>query len=87
MAHETVRQGTGEELAKYLLQHRESRFRLIELVEEDEQPARAPNTELLTMLQEIAKMKAGMKPTDGDESDRLLEEARAGAMYDESCAT
>lgn len=40
-----------------------------------------PNRDVLAMLLEIATMKAEMKPTNGAETDRLLREARAGAMY------
>jgi len=39
------------------------------------------------MLREIATMKAGMKPTDGEETDRLLQEARAGAMYGDASSS
>jgi hypothetical protein len=75
-----IHEGTPKELAPYLAENPTTRFRLIELDNEEEQVV-TPNNDVLTMLREIAIMKATMKPTDGAETDRLLREARAGAMY------
>ena len=81
-----IHEGTPQELAPYLAQHPTGRFRLIELNADEEQTV-APDRDVLTMLREIATLKVGMTPTDGTETDRLLREARAGAMYgDDSSA-
>ncbi|HZT43175.1 MAG TPA: hypothetical protein VFA07_13480 [Chthonomonadaceae bacterium] len=81
MTQQRIREGTAKELAPYLAQHPDQRFRLIAISPEEAEPTATPNEEIFTMLREIATMKAKMKPTDGEETDRLLEEARAGAMY------
>lgn len=80
MTQQRIREGTAKELAPYLAQHPDQRFRLIEISPEEE-PTAAPNEEIFAMLREIATLKARMQPTDGEETDRLLEEARSGAMY------
>lgn len=81
--HQHIHEGTARELAPLLAQHPNQRFRLIELSPEDEATA-APNDEVLAMLRDVARMKEGMKPMEGTETDRLLWEARAGAMYNDS---
>jgi predicted exporter len=81
MAQQQIYEGTPDELAHYLAQRPKQRFRLVALADEDQEPTPAPNEEVLAMLREIAIMKAGMAPMDGAETDRLLRQARAGAMY------
>lgn len=73
-------EGTSIELALYMAQHPNQRFRLTALTSEDE-AGHAPNEEVLAMLRDVGAMKAGMQATDGAETDRFLKEARAGAMY------
>ena len=75
-----IHEGTPQELAPFLAQRPQGRFRLIEL-EGGEEPTPAPNESVLAMLHDVAAITAAMKPTDGAETDRLLREARAGAMY------
>ena len=93
MVQQHVYEGTSSELAPYLAQRPNQRFRLIELPidlpeesdkQETEKPVPVPNEAVLAMLREIAVMKIGMAPTDGAETDRLLRQARAGAMYGDS---
>lgn len=76
-------EGTPSELAPYLAQHANQRFRLIALTSEGDTTAE-PNEDVLTMLRDISQMKAGMSATDAAETDRLLREARAGAMYSDA---
>ena len=84
MAKQQIYEGTSKDLTAYLAQRPNQRFRLIELSEEDEISTHAPNEQVLTMLHEIAIMKAELAPTDAAETDRLLRKARAGAMYGDS---
>lgn len=44
-------------------------------------PAVKSNEEGLAMLRDVAEITRGMQPTDGSETDRLIREARSGAMY------
>jgi hypothetical protein len=41
-----------------------------------------PNEKALAALAEIARQQQGLPYTDGSDTQRLLREARAGAMYD-----
>ena len=84
MAKQQIYEGTSKDLTAYLAQRPNQRFRLIELSEEEDTPTHAPNEQVLTMLHEIAIMKAEMAPTDAAETDSLLRKARAGAMYGDS---
>jgi hypothetical protein len=47
---------------------------------EDAQPVQ-PNEGMLAALQEIAERQKGRRQTDGSETDRMLREGRAGAMW------
>jgi len=40
-----------------------------------------PNEEALATLRDIAKLKEGMSETDGSQTDQMLRDGRAGAMY------
>jgi len=40
-----------------------------------------PNTGMLAALQEIAERQKGRPHTDGSNTDKLLREARSGAMW------
>ena len=83
MAQAQIYAGTPEQLAKYLTRlPTTQKYKMTVTVEEI--PAVAANEGALAMLRDIARMKEGMNETDGTETDRLLREARAGAMYDHS---
>ncbi len=41
-----------------------------------------PNEKALATLRDIAKLKEGMRETDGSQTDQMLRGGRAGAMYD-----
>ena len=43
--------------------------------------ASAPNEKALAALRDIAEIKKGMPETDGSQTDQMLREGRAGAMY------
>lgn len=81
MKQKHIHEGTAKELEAYLAQHPEQRFGLVALSPDDVESTATPNEEVLAMLCDIAIMKASMKPTDSEETDRLLRAARAGAMY------
>ena len=72
--------GTPDQLAERLSRLPNTRKYKMTVTSE-ETTAIAPNEQALTMLRDIAGMKENMKETDGLETDRLLREARAGAMY------
>jgi hypothetical protein len=40
-----------------------------------------PNEGMLAALREIAERQQGRRPTDGSDTDRVLREGRAGAMW------
>lgn len=44
--------------------------------------APVPNEQALATLRDIAKLKEGMPETDGSQTDQMLREGRAGAIYD-----
>ena len=80
MAQPHVYQGTPEQLIKHLdrLPHT-NKYKM--MVTPEEASPIAPNEQALAMLRDIARMKENMKASDGSETDRLLRQARAGAMY------
>jgi hypothetical protein len=45
----------------------------------------SPNEKALATLRDIAKLKEGMPETDASQTDQMLREGRAGAMYDRGC--
>lgn len=80
MAQPQVYEGTPEQLVKHLNRlPTTNKYKMT--VTQEEAIAIAPNGQALAMLHDIARMKETMKETDGSETDRLLREARAGAMY------
>ncbi|MCW3094936.1 MAG: hypothetical protein JWL77_554 [Chthonomonadaceae bacterium] len=80
MAQAQVYEGTPEQLVKYLNRlPNTNKYKMT--VTPEEATTTAPNVQALSMLRDIARMKENMKETDGSETDRLLREARAGAMY------
>ena len=44
--------------------------------------ASVPNEKALATLRDIAKLKEAMPETDGSQTEQMLREGRAGAMYD-----
>lgn len=40
-----------------------------------------PNVKALAALRKIAAMQAGMRQTDGSQTERIIREGRAGGMY------
>ncbi len=83
MAQAQTYAGTPEQLAKRLNRLPATQKYKMTLTAE-ETTAVAANEEALAMLRDLARMKEGMQETDGTDTDRLLREGRAGAMYDHS---
>ena len=80
MAQAHVYQGTPEQLVKHLNRlPNTNKYKMT--VTQEEETSIAPNEQAFAMLRDIARMKENMKETDGSETDRLLREARSGAMY------
>ena len=83
-----IHEGTPQQLAAWLRQlPNQKRYRLV-AVEEAEIEAEAPsslqvkpNEGMIAALREITARQSGRRHTDGSETDRLLREARAGAMW------
>ena len=44
-------------------------------------PKVAPNEKALAALREIARLQEGRRHTDGSQTERIIREGRAGAMY------
>jgi hypothetical protein len=80
MAQAQVYEGTPEQLVKHLNRLPNTNKYKMTVTPEEATPI-APNEQALSMLRDIARMKENMKETDGSETDRLLREARSGAMY------
>lgn len=61
------------------------RYRIVELEATDapEASASAPNTRMIAALQEIAERRKGQRYTDGSQTDSMLREGRAGAMWED----
>lgn len=51
-------------------------------VDRIEGAAFSPNEKALAALREIARRQEGRRHTDGSQTERILREGRAGAMYD-----
>ena len=76
MAQAHVYQGTPEQLVKHLNRlPNTSKYTMT--VTPEEATFTPPSEQTISVLRDIARM----KETDGLETDRLLREARAGAMY------
>lgn len=85
MARAQMYEGTPAQLIKHLNRLPDAvKYKMT--VTPNEATAVAPNRRALAMLRDIARLKENMKETDGSETDRLLREARAGAMYGDSAA-
>jgi hypothetical protein len=48
---------------------------------DDEAPKVVPNEKALAALREIARRQEGRRHTDGSQTERIIREGRAGAMY------
>jgi alkylation response protein AidB-like acyl-CoA dehydrogenase len=73
---EQVLEGTWEEIAQHADELAGKRVRLT-VVEE----APAANEAALQVMEQVAQLQSGMRYTSGADTQQLLREARAGAMY------
>lgn len=82
MAHQQIFEGTPAQLAG-LLGNLSSgkRYRLMEVEEPQSAEEPAPNQGMIAALQEIAERQKGRRYTDGSQTERMLREGRAGAMW------
>ena len=80
---EQVFEGTWEEVSQHADEFTGKHVRLMVLDEVAERPsAPQPNSLMLRVIEQVAKMQGGMRFTSGEDTQRLIREARAGAMYD-----
>jgi hypothetical protein len=80
---EQVFEGTWEEVSQHANELAGKQVRLTVLGEIAEQkPPPPPNDAMLRVIEQVAKMQEGMRFTSGKDTQRLIREARAGAMYD-----
>lgn len=81
---EEVLEGTWEEITQHADELAGKRVRLIVLEEAREEALAAPrpNEAMLEALRKIAARNEGKPLTSGADTQRLLREARAGAMFD-----
>lgn len=73
---EQVLEGTWEEIAAHADEFAGKRLR-VTMIEE----ARHPNYAMFEALRKAAELQAGMRFTDGSDTQKMLREARAGGMY------
>ena len=80
---EEVLEGTWEEIAQHAdeLAGKRVRLTVLEEAREEARAAPRPNEAMLEALRKIAARNAGKPLTSGADTQRLLREARAGAMY------
>lgn len=76
---EQVFEGTWEEVATHANEFAGKHVRLT--VVEETPPAPQPNYAMLELLRRTEELQRDMPFTDGSDTQRLLREARAGAMY------
>lgn len=74
-----VMEGTWDELAAHADELR--RYPKLTLILPEEAPAPPPNQRMLDILDEIAERQKDRPYTSPAETDRLIREARSGAMY------
>lgn len=81
---EEVLEGTWEEITQHADELAGKRVRLTVLEETSAASSTAPppNEAMLEALRKIAARNAGKPLTSGGDTQRLLREARAGAMFD-----
>ncbi len=73
---EHVLEGTWEEIASHADEFTGKRLR-VTVIEEAPQP----NYAMLEAMRIAAELQAGMRFTDGSDTQKMLREARAGGMY------
>jgi alkylation response protein AidB-like acyl-CoA dehydrogenase len=78
---EQVLEGTWEEIAQHADELAGKRVRLT-VVEEAPAAVSQPNEAALQVMEQVAQLQSGMRYTSGADTQRLLREARAGAMFD-----
>jgi len=71
-----ILEGTWEEIARHADELAGKRVRLTVI----EEPSR-PNEAMLAALRKIAEIQQEMTPTSGEDTRKLLREARDGGMY------
>jgi hypothetical protein len=83
MAQPQILEGIWEEILTHNAAQLAGRMVKIYFDAEDERdaPTFPPNEKALAALRQIAKMKEGMRETDGSQTDRIIREGRAGGMY------
>lgn len=81
---EEVLEGTWEEITQHAdeLAGKRVRLTVLEETQVDSSTAPRPNEAMLEALRKIAARNAGKPLTPGEDTQRLLREARAGAMFD-----
>ncbi len=77
---EQILEGTWEEIALHAGELSGKHIRVIVSAEEEGR-ANLTNEGMLTALDNIVERQKGRKETSGEETQRLLREARAGGMY------
>ena len=79
---EQVLEGAWEEVARHADELAGKQVRLTVINEATEQSqAPQPNEAMLRAIEKVAKAQEGMRFTSGEDTQRLLRQARAGAMY------
>ena len=84
MAQQQIFEGTGAEIANLVGKlSRWKRYRLVEIEESQNVPAPKPteNFAMIAALQEIAERQKGRRDTDGSQTDQILRDGRAGAIW------
>jgi hypothetical protein len=75
-----IMEGTWDELAAHADELR--RYPKLTLILPEEAPAPAPNRRMLDILDELGERQKDRPHTSAADTDRLIREARSGAMYD-----
>ncbi|MCI0387253.1 MAG: hypothetical protein MOB07_00555 [Acidobacteria bacterium] len=75
-----VLEGTWEEIAQHADELAGKRVRLT-VVEETPAAVSQPNEAALQVMEQVTQLQSGMRYTSGADTQQLLREARAGAMY------
>lgn len=77
---EQVLEGTWEEVAQHAGELAGKHVRLT-VFEKAPVPSPQPNEAMLDVMRQVAEIQTSMRYTSGDDTQRLLREARAGKMY------
>ncbi len=84
MSQQQIFEGTGAEIANLVGKlSRWKRYRLVEIEESQNVPDPKPteNLAMIAALQEIAERQKGHRDTDGSQTDQILRDGRAGAIW------